>query len=107
MNQNWSFLPDSEWLNLPGANIINGSFNFSKRKEDLLNQIFDYFKFDTQCLGLTLYDVQQYFSLLDQISINSNLTNLLMETGRNFKATLFNDPKYLDLKQDFLTLHIE
>lgn len=87
--------------------VINGSFNFSKRKEDLLNQIFDYFKFDTQCLGLTLYDVQQYFSLLDQISINSNLTNLLMETGRNFKATLFNDPKYLDLKQDFLTLHIE
>lgn len=90
-----------------GTYVINGSFNFSKRKEDLLNQIFDYFKFDTQCLGLTLYDVQQYFSLLDQISINSNLTNLLMETGRNFKATLFNDPKYLDLKQDFLTLHIE
>lgn len=90
-----------------GTYVINGSFNFSKRKEDLLNQIFDYFKFDTQCLGLTLYDVQQYFSLLDQISMNSNLTNLLMETGRNFKATLFNDPKYLDLKQDFLTLHIE
>ena len=22
LNQNWSFLPDSEWLNLPAANII-------------------------------------------------------------------------------------
>lgn len=90
-----------------GTYVSNGAFDFSKRKEDLLNQIFDYFKFDTQCLGLTLNEVQEYFSLMDRISTNSDLTYLLMQTGRNFKATLFNNPKYLDLKQDFLTLHIE
>lgn len=85
--------------------IINGIFDFSKRKEDLLNQIFDYFKFDTQCLGLTQNEVQEYFSLLDRISTNSDLTDLLMQTGRNFKATLFNNPNYVDLKQDFLNLN--
>lgn len=85
--------------------IINGIFDFSKRKEDLLNQIFDYFKFDTQCLGLTQNEVQEYFSLLDRISTNSDLTDLLMQTGRNFKATLFNNPNYVNLKQDFLNLN--
>lgn len=85
--------------------IINGVFDFSKRKEDLLNQIFDYFKFDTQCLGLTINEVHEYFSLLDQVSTNPDLTDLLMQTGRNFKANLFNNPKYSDLKQDFLTLY--
>lgn len=90
-----------------GAYVINGKFDFSKRKEDLLNQIFDYFKFETKCLGLTQNEVQEYFSLLDQVSMNSDLTNLLMQTGRNFKATLYNNPKYSDLKQIFLKLHID
>jgi hypothetical protein len=90
-----------------GAYVINGKFDFSKRKEDLLNQIFDYFKFETKCLGLTQNEVQEYFSLLDQVSMNSDLTNLLMQTGRNFKATLYNNPKYSDLIQIFLKLHID
>lgn len=81
--------------------ITNDVLNFSQREEDLLNEIFDYFKFDPNCLGIDKEECNEYFKLLKKLSNHPKLYQLLLSTGKNFDIVLFNNPSYSDLKKEY------
>ena len=84
--------------------ISNDKFDFSKRKDDLCEEIFRYFKFTSCCLGVTKEEVEQYFLTLKKVLDYDELKELLCETGSNFEKVLFFNPKYQHLKEIYQKL---
>ena len=84
--------------------IDNNDFNFEKRKEDLLNEIIEAFRFDKFCFGISEDQCNEFFKTLAKISNNIQLLNLLTKTGINFEKVITNDPKYNDLKEQYIAL---
>ena len=76
-----------------------GVFDFIRRKDDLLDIIFnDVFHFDPACFNLTEKDVENYFKTYDLLVENKqeNLISILREKGKNFEVVLRSDPRLVE-----------
>ena len=70
----------------------------------LLNEIIEAFRFDKFCFGISEDQCNEFFKTLAKISNNIQLLNLLTKTGINFEKVITNDPKYNDLKEQYIAL---
>lgn len=76
----------------------NGDFDFHRRKDDLLNIIFnDVFQFNPARFGITKEDIDNYFRMFELLKNNKLevLLNLLKEKGKHFEMVLENDPNLI------------
>lgn len=91
--------------------IENNDFNFDKRKEDLINIIFnEIFVFDKTIFGINIDDIEKYksqYNFLKNKVKDVELLNLLQKCGKNFEIRLNNDPSLLNLKERWIQYHFE
>ena len=87
--------------------IDNDEFNIIKRKNELINTIFEnVFKFDKSIFHLTKEDIERY-KYFENIFIKNDekeLLKLLKEEGKNFEVVLSKNPKYNELNNRFKNL---
>lgn len=84
------------------SNYINGdSFDFERRKNDLISEIIEAFQFDRLCFGINEDEYNKYFFTLNKVSKNEALSKLLMQTGKNFELVLNKNPKYHNFKLEY------
>ncbi|WP_314393000.1 DUF262 domain-containing protein [Leptotrichia shahii] len=87
--------------------IDNDEFNIIKRKNELINTIFEnVFKFDKSIFHLTKEDIERY-KYFENIFIENDekeLLKLLKEEGKNFEVVLSKNPKYNELNNRFKNL---
>lgn len=90
------------------VDISSGQFDFSKRSDDLANLIFTkLFCFDKLLFGIKEEDIKEYYSKLDLVKDDTELTNLIIDTGMSFYKKLSNDPKLTDLFNRYQSLNVK
>lgn len=88
--------------------IENEEFNFDKRKEDIVNVIFDdIFIFDKTIFGIDKNDINIYkmqYDILKNNKNNTELLELLKKHGKFFETKINNDPNLSMYKEEYNVL---
>lgn len=88
--------------------LTGDEFDFSRRKENLINLLFDeIFNFDKGIFNITIDEVKKYNTIEEIIAKNSDekMLELLKEHGSKFEIKLQRDPDYKDIYDRWLTYH--
>lgn len=80
----------------------DSSFDFEKRKKDLLNMILNnVFQFSPDIFNITKDELNKYFKISDVVKDDGELLQLLKENGKFFTDKLENDPSLTKQKERF------
>lgn len=88
--------------------IDEGTFNQEKRKEAMLNTLYNnVFKFDKNIYHITKSDLDEFETQKKIVKNSEELTKILNQTGKNFVNRLNNDSNLLDLLTEYNLLKKE
>lgn len=75
-------------------NIETGFFDFDKRKENIVDLIFDHvFKFNSNIFSYSKEQIKKYFNNVTMLENDPELLETLKKTGINFEVNIKSDPQ--------------